>query len=345
MKSEPMRAAVVGCGAQGQTHLTGFKELEGTAHLVGVCDSSADRAGQAKEKFGADGAYTDLADMLGKAHPELVTIATPVAFHKPQTLAAFEAGAHVVCEKPLAMNTAEADTMFAAARRLGKKLSMGLQNRYNASGVFLKQFIEQGGLGDVFHARIYCGHSMNIPGWSVFHRRDLSGGGVLFATAVHPLDLVVWLMGNPEPCRVSAHAYQRIRKMRNPPITWKGKLEDCDVEDFCAGVVHFRNGASLDFFSDWLLHDTPCPQVEILGTYGKATHHPFRITLDDGNKFKELKPQLVEPKHVFAEIFGDLIRCIRQDETPRYRFSEMRNVQRIMDAAYRSASEGREVAV
>lgn len=342
MPTRPIRTAVIGCGAQGQVHLTGLKEVE-SMQLVGVCDSSAERAEKARATFGAAAAYTDYRAMLKKEKPELVTIATPVAFHAPQLLAAFEAGAHVVCEKPLAMNAAEAETMFDAAKRLGKKLSMGLQSRYSASGVFLKQFIEQGGLGKIFHVRIYCGHSMNIPGWSVFHRRDLSGGGVLFATTVHPLDLAVWLMGNPEPGRISAHWYQRIRHMRNPPITWKGNLEDCDVEDFCAGLVHFRNGASLDFFSDWLLHDPPRPLVEVLGTYGKATYNPFRVTLDDGNQFKELKPQLVEPKHVFAELFGDFIRCFQEGETPRYRFSEMRNVQKIMDAAYESAAQGKEV--
>lgn len=341
---EKMRVAVIGCGAQGKVHLNGLKDLD-SVQLVAVCDNRLERAEEARKTHGAGAAYSDYKEMLKRERPEMVTISTPVVFHAPQTIASFEAGAHVVCEKPLAMNAAEAEAMFSAAKQHGKKLSMGLQSRYTGSGVFLKQFIEQGGLGEVFHARIYCGHSMNIPGWSVFHRKDMSGGGVLFATTVHPLDFVVWLMGNPEPVRVSAHCYQRLRRMRNPPVTWPGTVEDCDIEDFCSGFVHFKNGASLDFFSDWLLHDYPCPSVQLLGEYGRATHGPFKITLDEGNKFKEMKPEITDPKNVFAEILGDFIRCIRQDETPRYRFSEMRNVQRIMDAAYRSAAEGREVEV
>ena len=173
----------------------------------------------------------------------------------------------------------------------------------------------------------------------------MSGGGVLFATAVHPLDMAVWLMDNPEPVRVSAQAYQRIHRMKEPPISWRGKLEDCDVEDFCSGIVHFATGATLDFYSDWLMHENPHPFLEVIGNYGRASLDPFKVTLDDGRGFSDVSLDVPEAGRGFIDIFSDFFRCIRDDETPRYRFSEMRNVQRIMDGAYRSVKEGREVEV
>ena len=78
--------------------------------------------------------------------------------------------------------------MIDACKRNGKKMSMGLQNRGLAAGYALKKFIETGGLGQIYYTRVWTGHVMNIPGYSVFHNKALSGGGVLYSTAVHTLD-------------------------------------------------------------------------------------------------------------------------------------------------------------
>ena len=339
--SKPVRTAVTGCGLQGNVHLNSLNQID-TAELVAICEPQTDRLEKAGETFGVTDLHTDFNEMLESTRPELVTLATPVVFHARQAVAAFDAGAHVLCEKPLAMNVDEAEKMFEAAKRNGKKLGMGLQNRYRTEAVYLKEFIDRGELGRIFHGRSYSGHKMNIPGYGQLHRNEMSGGGVMFATAVHSLDLVIWLMGNPEPVRVSAQSYQRIHQMQNPPITWNGPLEDFDVEDFISAIVHFDNGASLDIISDWLHHDYNCSGLELFGDYGMATYNPLRITLDDGASFKEIKPE-IENEGDFQGVVADLVRCIQEDETPRYLFSEMRNVQRIMNAAYRSIEEGREV--
>src|SRR5205085_12377749 len=118
-------------------------------------------------------------------------------------LDAFAAGAHVLCEKPIALNAGEAREMVAAAERAGKFLSMGLQSRHLESGRILRRMLAHGELGDVFFTRVWCGHIMNIPGWGHFHHKQLSGGGVVQTSTVHALDFILWVLGNPAPARVT----------------------------------------------------------------------------------------------------------------------------------------------
>ncbi|MDP6356280.1 MAG: Gfo/Idh/MocA family oxidoreductase [Planctomycetota bacterium] len=342
-KMNQITVAVIGCGAQGRVHLSCVQACE-AARLIAVCDTNPERAEESRKEFGAERAYTDFSQVIENENVDLITLAVPVKFHADQAVDAFEAGANVLCEKPLAMNAAEAEAIFNAAKKAGKKLGMGLQSRHRKEGEYLKKFIVEGNLGRIFHTRIYCGHSMNIPGHGDLHKQELSGGGVLFATTVHPLDMAMWLIGNPDPARVTAHNFGRVHHMKEPAITWHGNLEECDVEDFCAGFVHFADGSTLDFYSDWLSHGMTAPQIEIHGEYGKASFSPFRITLDDGKGFKEVTPD-VEQSGGFQEVVSDFVRSIQEDEVPRFRFSEMRNVQRIMDAAYESVNEGREAVL
>src|SRR5207237_77261 len=100
---------------------------------------------------------------LERTRPELVSIVTPPAFHREQALDAFAAGAHVLCEKPIAMNAAEARAMVDAARAAGRFLSMGLQSRHLEAGRILKRTLAEGTLGEVYFTRVWCGHVMNIP--------------------------------------------------------------------------------------------------------------------------------------------------------------------------------------
>src|SRR5207248_4361623 len=139
-----------------------------------------------------------------------------------QALDAFAAGAHVLCEKPIALNAGEARAMIEAGARAGRFLSMGLQSRHLESGRILRRALGAGLLGDVYFTRVWCGHVMHIPGWGHFHRRELAGGGVVMATAVHALDFALWVLGNPTPSTVTAFTHARARRMREPAISWEG---------------------------------------------------------------------------------------------------------------------------
>ena len=116
--------------------------------------------------------------MLERERPDYVVVVSPPLYHAEQTIAAYEAGAHVLCEKPLCMSVSEAESMRDAARRSGKLFTMGLQLRQMHIYEAVREFLALGKLGDVYHSRVWAGHIMEYPAGRFFHRREYSLGGV-----------------------------------------------------------------------------------------------------------------------------------------------------------------------
>ena len=266
-----MKAAVIGCGAQGRGgHVANYAKMEEVS-LVAVCDVNFERAQAVAKESKVPHVYADYREMLERHTLDLVSVCTPHALHRDQTVEAFDAGANVICEKALCVSSVEAQEMITACKRNGKKMSMGLQNRGLAAGCALKQFIETDGLGRIYYTRVWTGHVMNIPGYSVFHNKALSGGGVLYSTAVHTLDFANWIIGNPTPVAAMGTTYQKVRHMKNPVISWAGTLEDFETEDFAAGYIRFADGSGLSLESNWLTHPWKNrPTIEVLGDFGAA---------------------------------------------------------------------------
>ena len=228
-----MKAAVIGCGAQGRGgHVANYAKMEEVS-LVAVCDVNFERAQTVAKEFSVPHAYADYREMLEKHALDLVSVCTPHALHRDQTVDAFDAGANVICEKALCVSSAEAQEMIDACKRNGKKMSMGLQNRGLAAGYALKKFIETGGLGQIYYTRVWTGHVMNIPGYSVFHNKALSGGGVLYSTAVHTLDFANWIIGDPTPVAAIGTTYQKVRHMKKPGYFVGGEAGRFRDRGFC----------------------------------------------------------------------------------------------------------------
>ena len=340
-----MKAAVIGCGIQGRGgHIVNYNKMN-DIDLVAVCDANFDKAQAVATEFDIPNAYSDYRELLDKHDLDLVSICTPHVFHKSQTIDAFEAGANVICEKALAVSSTEAIEMIEACKRNKKKMSMGLQNRGSAEGNALKQFIEEGGLGKIYYTRVVSGHVMNIPGYSVFHNKSLSGGGVLYSTAVHSLDLANWIIGDPTPVAAMGTIYQKTHHMKKPVISWKGVLEDFETEDFAAGYIRFENNSGLSIESNWLTHPWKMrPKIEILGDYGSA-EIPLRIYTDQGNQVFERTPKITEPGNHFFEVLKDFVDAVRDNRTPIVKFSQMLHVQQMMEGIYKSAETGKEVLI
>ncbi|MBI2942066.1 MAG: Gfo/Idh/MocA family oxidoreductase [Chloroflexi bacterium] len=349
MTNARLRVAVAGCGVHGtHHHLANYARFP-DVEVVGVCDANPDRAAAAAAQYGVAHWYADHRALLDAHRPEVVSVCTPPASHCAITRDALAAGADVLCEKPLAASLAEAETMVEAARRHGRLLSIGLQTRYVPAAAYLRELIASGRLGRVFHSRVWCGHVMNIPGGGVFHRKDLSVGGVIYATAVHILDAALWMLGSPTPVAVVGALYQKVSHMPNPPITWKGRLEDMDVEDFGVGFVRFANGSTMTLEANWLTH--PCSRatgIHFLADRGSADYLPLRVEVEDGAQVIDITPALPAadpPPSPLMPVLRDFLDCVRTRRTPMVRFRELLDTQRIMDAIYRSAETGREVAV
>ena len=187
--SSPLwRVAIVGAGAiVHYAHGPGFQRLA-NAEIAAVCDVNESRARLRAEEIGAAEVFTDYQEMLRSVRPDIVVIATPNVFHKPMTLAALKAGAHVLCEKPLALTYADAEEMYEEAERRQRVLTVGTHFRFTPAMQAARRQMEAGFFGRIYAARTVWQRRSGIPGYgSWFTNRDLAGGGVLLDLGVHTL--------------------------------------------------------------------------------------------------------------------------------------------------------------
>ncbi len=339
---------VIGAGfAARVVHLPGYKANE--APVAAICDLLEERAHALAEQYGIPRVYGDWREMLEKEKPDVVSVCLANVLHREVTVAALEAGAHVLCEKPLATSVAEAHEMFDAARKADRLLMAAQHFRFSAEARAIKRVIDSGALGEIYHAEATALRRLGIPMWGAFHQKSASAGGALFDIGVHMLDLTLWLMGNPRPLRVSAVTQQRFG--RRPEIAtilrnaWDP--EAFDVEDFAIAFVRLENGSDLILRTSWAAHIGEVQQFNalILGTEGGVTTHPPALFhLRNGVLASEKFENLPERHGNEGEV-RNFLAAVRGEREPEVKEEETLNVQRILNAAYRSAEEGREVEV
>jgi len=228
--------ALIGCGRISFKHIEAYVKNADVMRLVAVCDPVAEKA-EAKaaeyRKASPDAevsVYADYKRLLAERKPDIVTIATESGKHPAIAIDCLEAGAHVICEKPMALSTKDADAMISAARKADRKLAVCFQNRFNAPVRKLREARDAGRFGRLLHGMVQVrwnrneGYYAEAP-WRGTWEQD---GGTLMNQCTHGIDLLQWMMGE-DAVRVQA---QTRRFMR--PI---------DAEDFGAAIVEFKSGA------------------------------------------------------------------------------------------------------
>ncbi|MDC3415990.1 Gfo/Idh/MocA family protein [Aquibacillus salsiterrae] len=213
-----LKVGVVGCGSIAtHRHLPEYfqnKEVE----IVAVCDVVEERATAAAQKYNAT-AYTDYQQLVQQTDIDAVSVCTPNYLHAPVSIAALEAGKHVLCEKPMATSREEADNMILAAEKAGKVLMIGHNQRFVASHQRARQLIEQGDLGKIYSFRTAFGHG-GPEGWSVdgasswFFKKDEAFIGALGDLGVHKADLIRYILGE-EVTEVSAFIESNAKQNSN----------------------------------------------------------------------------------------------------------------------------------
>lgn len=190
-KRGPITVGVVGLGRAGwDIHVDQLRDHK-AFHIVALADPDKKRLREGSDELGC-ASFPDLKSLLRGSDAELVVVATPSRSHAPDSTAAMKAGRHVVVEKPMAMNLAQASRMIQSSRRCRRKLFVHQQYRFNQITVHLQQVIASGILGRVFHVR---------ANWVSFNRRNdwqtlrRNGGGVLNNTCPHAIDMAMQLLG------------------------------------------------------------------------------------------------------------------------------------------------------
>jgi len=272
---DKVRVGIIGCGgiANGK-HMPSLKKVK-ECEMVAFCDLIEEKAVAAKETFGTPDAkvYTDYKKMLEDKTIDVIHVCTPNRSHSFITVDALDAGKHVMCEKPMAINSAEAQKMIDAAKRNGKKLTIGYQNRQRSECQYLKMEADQGTFGDIYYARAIALRRRAVPTWGVFLNEYEQGGGPLIDIGTHSLDLTLWMMNNYKPKYCVGTTYHKLNNMEHQANAWGDwDPEKFTVEDSAFGFVVMENGATISVESSWAINivDSMEASTQLSGTLGGA---------------------------------------------------------------------------
>ena len=319
---------------------------------VAVMNTKMEKAQSICERFGIPAAYDSVDALLADESIDAVYIASPVYLHTALTKNAADRGKHVLCEKPLGMNTEDALGAVEYCREKGVLLSVGLMMRYGTHVRNVKRIISEGGIGQVVsgNGRFSC-WTPHTPGrW--LHNAEKAGGGPVMDMGFHLIDLMQYITG----MRVTAVTAMQER------ITFSG--EDYTVDDSSTLILRMDNGAQFVVQTNFNIPDTAAKwRLDFYGTKGRLLGDMI-VAQEDGGilnaiTLTEADDLFVQPEAGFGigkNIEGDFGNMYRaeidsfsrsiQNGTPvEVDPMDAVQVQRIIDAAYRSSREGITVPV
>jgi predicted dehydrogenase len=335
-KPAPLRVGVIGAGWPGERHAEGYL-ASGLAQVVAVSDLEAARRAGFAASYAVPTTYADYNDLLADPSIEAVSIALPNFLHAPATIAALEAGKHVLCEKPPAVTLAEAQAMAATADRQGLVLAFAHQRRFNPSTEALRKQLAAGALGEVYHSRAVWTRTWGVPqgvgGWFIDPAR--AGGGALIDIGIHVMDLAWFLMGCPVPATVSGQVYNKF-----PELT--------KTDDSAFALIRFADGRSLQVESSWVLaQEDDHMGVHLYGTGGGAHVDDYSLDLYTVSGQSRVRTSLSVKGGLpaFTAQAANFARAVRGEEPPRTPASHGVQVMTLLEAIYRSGKEGREVVL
>ena len=350
-----MKVGVIGCGFQGSLHVECLRSLE-DVEVVAVCDTDASRLDEVRTTHKVGKAYADYRDLLEQHELDLVTVCTMPIHHMRMTVDAFATGAHVLCEKPLALDAGEGREMLRAAAAADRMLGIGFNMRFTPNAQIIKRHIESGVLGRPLYTHAWA-KSSQIPWWGEHYRKELSGGGALAATAVHFLDLALWFAGFPRPTSASASAAQVFPTKRGPTAPDAASAGRYNVDDLLAAHLRFEDGFWMTLQGSWVdnipSHEDGSPSwdysLDAIGENAQAVLDPPSIRGErEGEIIELLPPDTVSdvsfPPSVQA-LIAKTVDAIRGGRNAPVTGEQALLTQVIVDAIYESAATGAEVAI
>ncbi len=359
MENGKVRVGIIGCGgiANGK-HLPGLRSVP-EVEMVAFCDIIVERAEAACKAYGTPDAkfYENYKDLLADETIDVVHVCTPNISHSFITVDALEAGKHVMCEKPMAINSEEALKMLEAAKRTGKKLSIGYQNRQRPDSLYLKDICDRGDLGEIYYAKAHAIRRRFVPTWGVFLKEEEQGGGPLIDIGTHALDLTLWTMNNYKPKYCVGTTYHKFRyqtQTANACGDWNP--DEFTVEDSAFGFVVMENGATIVLESAWALNslDVREAKTTLCGTQGGAD-------MVDGLRINGVDNNRMFTKNIDLDVGGvdfysgnaggaphereayQWIHCIIDDTDPLVLPEQAYVVTQILEGIYESAKTGKAV--
>lgn len=349
---DKIKVAIIGTGNISNNHIKAYL-ANPNVELYAFCDINEKQLHMMGEKYGVTRLFTDKDEMLKLPEIDAVSVCTWNSQHAPCTIAALNAGKHVLCEKPMALNAKEAEEMKAAAEKNGKLLMIGFVRRYGNDCKILQDFISKDFFGDLYYAKAtYLRRDGNPGGW--FGDKARSGGGSLIDLGVHVIDLVRYLSGNPKPVSVYGATFQKLFNRegsigRTKYLSSSATDHDiCDVEDLASAMIRFDNGEVLAVeaaFSLNLKKDTGT--IELFGTKAGAKLDPELEIYTDVNNYQAdvnlVAPSALSFDGLFENEINHYVDCVINGTVCKSPAEDGIEMMKILDAVYESASTGHEV--
>lgn len=346
-----MTVAVIGCGNIARSHLAAYTKNP-NAKVKYVVDIKEDVAKEKAEKFKVPNVLTDYRDFLDDKEIDVVSVCTPNDLHAPMTIDCLNAGFHVLCEKPAAVNADLVRDMKKAADDNGKILNIGVVNRFNAVVNKIKDTIEAGELGELYH--IYCSfrNHRSIPGlggW--FTTKKKAGGGVLIDWGIHFLDLIFYCINPKKVLTVSGNAYGKLATNMKDYVyenMWAGPPDydgTYDVEELVTGFIR-TSGPSITFNGAWAQNIGENEMfIEFMGDRGgiklQYGGNFILYTTQDGKLYEEKSD--IKKNDAFYDEIDSFLKAVNANKKTRANVDNMIITADVMDAIYLSSDTGKEI--
>ncbi len=352
--SKKLKVGLIGLGGiMRGAHMPGYARMD-DVEITAICDIVPEKIESFKAQFNMPevASFTDFNELIAKADVDFVDIATPNYLHSVIAVAALNGGKHVFCEKPDAVSVAEAEKMQAAAEASGKHLMVMRNNRYRKTAKYLKKFIAEGKMGDIYCGRCGWQRRRGIPGkggW--FTTKEQSGGGPLIDLGVHMIDLSVWLMGNPTPVAVSGCTYTKFADndaSDSVHSAFGEKKADgiFDVEDLAMGFIKFANGACLQIEFSWASNiEKEKMFVELRGTKSGTTFtdNGVEVYTETDGVLENILPCIKDADTIHGDNLRHFADVLLGKCEPDFVPVQGVNMIKILEAMYKSAETGMEV--
>lgn len=302
------------------------------AEVVAVASRDLDRARVFAERLGIPGAYGRYEDLLADPDVDAMYIPLPNHMHKPWSIRAAEAGKHVLCEKPIALNAAEAEEMVRVFAGAGLKLAEAFQWRHHPQGLQLRDMVRQGVIGEM--KLIDAGFSFMLTEDENVRWDPAMGGGALYDVGCYPISFARFIAG-AEPLTVTAHVH------------W----HPSGIDDLVVATMEFPGGVLAHINCSFAL---PLRRYyEAVGTEGSLySNHAYNPKGDIPVELVRFGPDRIAQERIalpqqnsytlMAEDFG---RAVRGEADLRYPPEDAVKNMRVIDAIFRSAREGVRVEV
>lgn len=340
-----VKVGIIGSGFEADIHAESFRLMPDEAEVVAVASPTPGNAARFAARHGLPRHYTDYRQLLAEPEIEMVTIAAPNLWHAEMTVAAAEAGKHVVCEKPLCMTLEEADLMLDICRRKGVLLLYAEELFFTPKYVKAKQMADEGAFGKVYQVKQCEKHSGPHAPW--FWDVDRSGGGVFMDMGCHGIAFCHWFLGRPRLRSVYCHMatyvhggqtrgeddsvcileFEGARGLIENSWARRGGMED-RVEIYGEGGVTYADlhmGNALPTYSEY--------------GYGYAVEKAPTTRGWSYPVFEELW------NYGFPQEMHHFARCVRGKDQPQATGEDGRFVQEVLLAGYQSAGLGAQVSM